>query len=217
MIQRGILFGDIHTFNDLNLILSGCSIPPAEPKTNFVDIPGGDGTLDLTEAHGEVKYNDRECEFSFTVNPSDGMTYEEKKTQVSNALNGLRCNITLDIDDNYYYVGRVIVDDWQKEKKLKKITVKAIVKPYKLKQNETVVSVKLTGGEQTVSLYNSKKSVVPSIEISDDNTILTWGGTPLTLSAGSYRILDICLVHGENQVTLSGSGTVTFTYQEGDL
>ena len=69
--MKGIQFNDIHSYYDLNLILSVVNIPPAQPKTNYVDLPGGEGSLDLTEALGEVKYNDRDCTFTFTMNPTD--------------------------------------------------------------------------------------------------------------------------------------------------
>ena len=82
MIETGISFGGIHSFYDLNLILSGSEIPPAKPKTTYVDIPGGDGSVDLTEANGEVKYYDRDCKFIFTMNPSDDLSdraFEQRK------------------------------------------------------------------------------------------------------------------------------------------
>ena len=86
MIDRGISFGNIHSYYDLNLILSKAEIPPAEPKENYIDLPGGNGSLDLTEVHGEVKFKDREgCKFTFTMNPSSDLSdaaYEEKKTEV---------------------------------------------------------------------------------------------------------------------------------------
>ena len=101
MIETGVSFGDIHSFYDLNLILSLPDISPAIPKTNFVDLAGADGSLDLSEAHGEVKYQDRTHKFTFTMNPADDLSeaaWEAKKTEVSNRLNGRACRITLDKD-----------------------------------------------------------------------------------------------------------------------
>jgi phage-related protein len=109
LIKTGIKFGEIHSFFDLNLILSAVKIPPAAPKTTYVEVPGADGSVDLTEAHGEVRYSDRQLEFTFTAHPLDAMKWEERKTAVSNALNGKRCRITLDSNPDYYYDGRVVV------------------------------------------------------------------------------------------------------------
>lgn len=138
--MNGVYFGNIHSFYDLNLILAPFTPTPAEPKLNFLEIPGRDGHLDLTEANGEVKYNSREFEFIFTVAPGDPLTFDERVSAVSNALNGLRCKITLDRDPDYYWEGRCAVSEYDQDKNIGQIVVTATVNPYKLKQNPTVVS-----------------------------------------------------------------------------
>lgn len=219
MIALGIKFDDIHSYYDLDLFLSqdGVSIPPAQPKTVYVELAGGNGSLDLTEALGEVKFNDRSCKFTFTVNPSSDMTFEEKKTQVSNALNGKKCKITLDKDEDYYYLGRCTVNEYLSDKRILQIVVTATVSPYKLKQNETVETITLTGKEQTVILKNGRKTVVPEITCTNSNTKILFGSLETVLNAGTHRILDIQFKEGENVLKVTGSGTITFKYQEGEL
>lgn len=222
IVEKGINFGHIHSYHDLNLILSKYEIKPATPKTNYVDIPGGDGSIDLTEAHGRVVYNDRECTFTFTVAPSDDLTFEEKKTQIANALNGKRFEIVLDKDPEYYYSGRCTINDWQQDRNLKQIVVSAKVAPYKRKIGETVFSVDLTEEEQSVILTNGRMPVIPVITCTDETRIV-FGNNEFRLSAGTHKILEFCLVEGNNEISVSGSGgvlgsgTVTFTYREGDL
>ena len=217
MIERGILFDDIHSFYDLNLILAPFVPSPATPKTTYVDIAGADGSLDLTEAHGEVRYKDRDHTFTFTINPSETMTFDEKVTEVSNALNGKKCKITLDRDSDYYWEGRCVVDKYAQDRRLGQISVKATVRPYKLKQEETVVSIALTTEEQEVVFTNGRKSVVPEITCTDDNTLVKFGSFETRLSAGTHHILDVYFKEGENTLILSGSGTITIKYQEGEL
>lgn len=220
MIETGVSFGDIHSFYDLNLILSAVEIAPASPKTNYVDIPGADGALDLTEAHGEVKYSDRTHKFTLTMNPADDLSeaaWEAKKTEVSNRLNGRACRITLDKDPDYFWQGRCAVDSYKSNKRLRQFVVAARVRPYKYKQTETVVTFDLTEAEKTVSLQNSRRSVCPVITCTDDNTVIVFNGKTFNFSAGSHKDLDIRFTEGINEVTISGTGQVTFTYQEGDL
>ena len=216
-IYKGIYFDDIHSFHDLNLILAPFVPVPAEPKTNYIDIAGGDGSLDMTEALGEVKYKDRPFEFTFTINPSDKMTFDEKVSQISNVLNGRKCRITLDRDPDYFWEGRCIVDKYAQDRNLKQISVKATVKPYKIKQNETVISFDLATEEKEITLKNGRKSVVPEITCTDDNTVVVFGDITQTLSAGTHKILDIYLTEGNNLLKVSGSGTITFKYQEMEL
>lgn len=222
MIETGIQFDNIHSFFDLNLILSSVTIPPATPKTTYTDVPGRDGALDQTEAHGEVKYYDRDgCKFTFAMNPASDlseMAWEDKKTEVSNRLNGRTFQkITLDKDPDYYYSGRCAVSEYLSDKRVRQIVVTARLNPYKCKQDETVKTYELTEDAQTVIIMNSRKSVCPFIECSDDDCKIVFGSASFVLSAGTQKILDIRFTEGENILELSGTGTVTFRFQEADL
>lgn len=212
-MMKGIWFDNIHSYDDLNLILSSVNIPPAAVRTNFVDIPGGDGSVDLTEALGEVRYKDRECTFTFTVFPHDD--FEEKKQEVSNLLNGRRCKIVLDKDPDYYWLGRCVINEYASDKNLHKVVVKATVAPYKLKTNQTSMTIP-AGKNVTGSLWNGRKTVVPTITNTAEATVI-FGGVEHELSAGTHKILNIELVEGINAVVVTSTAPVKFTYQEGDL
>lgn len=149
MIQTGISFGELHSFRDLDLILWDVEIPPASPKETFVDIPGADGSVDMTEALGEVKFSDRTgAKFTFYMNPAGDLSdsaWEAKKKEISNLLNGWRGNITLDKDPAYYWQGRCNVSDHSSSKKKRKFVVGARLAPYKLKTDVTREIVYLCG------------------------------------------------------------------------
>lgn len=211
--MKGIKFNDVHSYRDLNLVLSKVDISPATPKTNFIDIPGGDGSVDATEAVGEVKFNDRKCTFTFAVLPTDN--YEDKKTAVSNLLNGKRCKIILDKDPNYYYLGRLSVDEYASSKQLKQIVIGATVAPYKLKLAETVVYIP-AGEEVNAVLNNGRKAVVPTITNTKPATIV-FGGQTSNINAGTHKLLGIWLKQGENPITVTSDDPVKFSWQEGDL
>ena len=214
--MKGIYFDEVHSYKDLNLILSSVSIPPATAKTNYIDIPGADGSIDLTEAHGTVRYKNRNCSFVFSVFPYED--FEEKKKQISNLLNGRRCKIKLDKDDDYYWLGRCSVNNYASNKNLHKITVNATVEPYKYKVEETAVDVSLNGSTAVqVILTNGRKAVCPTITCSNDNTLFTVGVLEFTLSKGTHKVLDFQLQEGETTVSIKGTGTVNIKYREGDL
>lgn len=220
MIETGVLFNEIHSYRDLNLILSRVEVAPAAPKTNYVDIPGADGSIDLSEALGEVKFCDRRIKLTFTMNPGGDLSeaaWEAKKTQVSNCLNGLPCKIILDKDPGYYWQGRATVDEYQSTKRLRQFVVSAVVRPYKLKKEVTVVSTAISSTGKAVTLKNSRRPVSPTVSCTNDNTKVIFGGNTFTFGKGDHKDLEIRLKEGDNQVTVSGSGTVTFTYQEADL
>ena len=218
IIKRGISFGAIHSYYDLGLILSKVEIPAAKPKTSYIDIPGGDGSLDLSEVHGDVKYSDRECEFTFTAaRTMSGSEWEAHKTMVSNALNGKAFRITLDKDPDYYFTGRCEIYSVPVNKRIRQIVVKAKVNPWKWKQGVTVLSFPLSATEKEIEIINARKKVCPMIECTNDDTVIVWGDTSYYLNAGSHKVLDIQLSEGSNVLLVSGEGTITFTWQEADL
>ena len=69
---------------------------------------------------------------------------------------------------------------------------------------------------QAITLTNSRKMVCPEI-ICTDNTTITVAGATYNLSAGTHKLLGFQLTEGETSVTLTGTGVVSFNYQEGDL
>lgn len=221
MIETGVLFDDIHSYRDLNLVLAPFVLPPAKLKTNYIDVPGRDGSIDATEATGKATYSDREFSFTFTVFPKDDLTFEERQTVVSNALNGKRCKITIEKDPEYYLEGRCTVNEHSANKRLRQIVVGVRTAPYKLKQHKTVFSFDLDNNDtKTIILPNSKKWVVPTIETS--NTVsVSFNDYNKEYPSGSWKDLNICLVNGDNVLTIkrmnNSSTTIKFTYQEGDL
>lgn len=219
--MKGIKFDDTHSYYDLNLILSDCSISPATPKENYINIPGADGSIDLTEALGSVNYNDRTGKLIFSVLPSDD--FEEKKSEVANFLNGQKFKITLDKDPDWYYIGRCSINDHKCDKKIGQITVDLKLQPWKLKQETTVVTASTVFGmgSQTVILTNANKPTIPNIiamPITGELEV-TFGEFVWNLKKGKHTIPEFVLKKGENVVVLCDNvnGFITFEYQEGSL
>lgn len=221
--MKGTDFGGVHSYIDLHLIQQRVDIQPAEPKLNLVDIPGADGSKDLTEMPGgRVVYNDRILTWDFALYP--GENWHDKHRQVSNALNGRRCKITLDDDPGHYYLGRLSVKKYNTDKLLRQITVEATCSPWMLKQEPTVHTLTVNDGvTYNLTLLNEAKPAIPTIELTHE-AYIGFGGTDAALtthlSAGVYTSLDIVLQPGENVLKVSfpgRTGTITVTYQEGSL
>lgn len=214
-MARGTDFGGIHSHRDLGLIQQSVEVQPAEPKLNIVDVPGADGSKDLSDKPaGRVVYKNRTVTWTFALYP--GASWPVKFRQVSNALNGLACHITLDDDPGYYFEGRLAVKKYNRDATLRQITVEATCAPYMLKQEATTVRASLTSSPTTIDLPNDRRPVVPEITVTAETT-LVWEGNSFTLAAGTHRLLDIVLREGQNELAASGSGTITIKYQEGAL
>lgn len=226
MIETGVIFTretDIHSFRDLNLVLAPFVLTPAKPKLNYIDVPGRDGSIDATEATGEVKYNDREFSFTFTVFPNDELTFEERQTVVSNALNGKIFKITIEKDPDYFLIGRCTVNEYFSNKKLRQIVVSVRAEPYKMRQNPTIVTTNLYNDEEkTIALLNGRRKALFTIK-TDNPIFVSFNGYSFEMTMPSITVKNfkLCLSEGTNQLTLKRLSnqltTVEIEYQEGDL
>lgn len=213
--MKGVKFGEFHSWDDFSLILAQKIIGTPSPKTEEIDIPGGDGVLDLTDFFGEVKYNNRELSFEYsTIVPQS--EFMDLFSRVQNALHGKKMQIVLDDDPDWFYIGRITVSEWKAEKAVGTLTIDCDCEPYKYRMNETVVSKAMGGGTSTVNLTNGRKRVIPTIT-TDTETTISFGTYTGTFNAGTFMIPELELTEGDNAVKVRGTGTVSFSYREGAL
>lgn len=217
-MARGTTFGGWHSHRDLHLIQQSVDVQPAPPKVNLVNVPGADGSKDLsTQPAGRVVYGDRKITWTFALYP--GENWDRKHQEVSSTLNGQACEIVLDTDPDYYYEGRLTVKKYKVDGLLRQITIEATCKPYKLKRTETKIVASLGTAYATVPLVNDRKVVIPTITVTAETT-LRWKDRTLVVAAGSHRIADIELQPGANLLdakVTSGTGSITVAYREGAL
>lgn len=213
--MNGVKFDDKHSIIDWDLLMVSKSIPLPEPKTISVDIPGRDGKIDLSNAFGEIKYENRTLTFDFDIfsNPSDWWELREK---IAQTLYDKKIKIILDQDSNYYYLGRCKITSFTTTFTVAHISIECDCEPFKYKLTETSISNNLVAGE-TYTFSNLDKSVIPIFELSDEATV-EFEGNSYSLSAGTHKVLDIIFKRGNNYIKIiSGTGTMKLTYQEATL
>ena len=210
--MNGVKFDDTHS-GTWGIYLSNTEIEKPTPKTIFVPIPLGDGSVDLSEASGEVKYDRRIITMSLFY-PSSAAQFEDLLTILANEIHGKRKKITFDKDPNYYYVGRCDID-YKKSDVLGTITIKAICEPYKYKLLPTQ-QIEAVSGSKVVTVANGRKTAFPKITTTAAFSIVKDG---VTYSYGAVSSLQttIPLFEGSNSLTITGTGTITFDWQEGAL
>lgn len=129
----GVSFDDYHTLDDWGLYLAEpVTVSPPEAQTHYIEVPGRDGPIDLSEANGRLAYNNREMEFDF-VCQKRRTEWPKVHHDVLNTLHGKSMKIILDEDSDYYYEGRVYVEKWgtDAEKKMEFPVITADVGPFK--------------------------------------------------------------------------------------
>lgn len=138
--MRGVTFGISHSYWDWGLMLKKApEISPPDPKTHYVDIPGAQGAMDLTEMlTGQVQYKNRAIRMEF-VTVAGREEWSAIYSAILNDLHGQRKEITFDDDPMHYYTGRVIVGNPTRNGNIVTITMTAEVEPFKRTVDGTVV------------------------------------------------------------------------------
>ena len=182
------------------VLVDGYTLSPPSPKTYTVDIPGGNGKLDLTEALiGDIVYGNRKQEFIFYAINTEN--FEKLKTEVSNFLHGQAFYYQMTMDPEYTYHGRFTVSSYSHSKYtvgvVGTIKIKIEADPFKFKKAQ-IVTVNAVGG-QVLNLKSGRMSVRPMIE-TDGFTKIIYNNKLETLSQGTWDINDFILTEGDNEV-----------------
>lgn len=142
-------------------------------KKHVVDIPGGDGAIDMTEAlAGRPTYSNRTGSFEFIVlndfsehgpRVYDWVAINE---DLMAYLHGQRRYAVLEDDSGYFYDGRFTVDSWISENDYARVTIGYEVAPFKYKVDPTDITLERgtisIGGNtagQDVAADNAARSV----------------------------------------------------------
>lgn len=98
-MYHSITFGTKNTWDDWHLIPTTRPVfNPPTVKASTIDLPGGDGVLDLTEfIAGRPLYNNRTGSFEFIAD-NDFMRWEELYSEILNYLHGRSLKAVLEDD-----------------------------------------------------------------------------------------------------------------------
>ena len=234
-MYHSITLGSKNTWDDWHLIpKTRPLVNPPQVKTNYIDIPGGDGVLDLTIAlSGRPLYKNRTGSWEFIVE-NGFKSWSALFSEIMGYLQGQQMHATLEDDPLYYYEGRFSVNAWKSDPYYSLIVIDYDVGPYKREINgyneqwlwdtfnfETDVIYNYKNlpvkGSLDVTVIGSMMPSVPTIITTATGMRVTFGGKNYNLSKGVNVIDDIVMVNGENILTFTGTGTVTIEYNGGVL
>ena len=240
--MRGVFFDDKHSFDYYKMILNSKSIPLPTPKTKKIDIPGANGSLDLSTAltGGEIKYENRDIKLIFTL-LSGSAERETIKSKIANELHGRVKKLVFDVDDGYYYIGRCTMSEFTDQKSTAKITISVDAEPYKYNLYSTtedwkwdtfnfetgiiwtwLCNVMMSASDAnplTITIPIVGMSVVPTFIISDVTQLgnVIFNGISYPLQEGKNIFPSILLTEGDNIIKLSGKYTYSIDFRGGIL
>lgn len=190
------------------VMLDSSTFEPPEPKTYTVDIPGGNGVIDLTEAlTGDVAYKQRNQTMEFAC--EDGGNWMERLRGVYSMLHGRALDYELSFDPGYTYHGRFSVSSesyvgvWGRS--VGHVVVKVAADPYKRKQTCSY-RLNATGG-RSFNFWGGRRPVHPTIECAGACRV-EWKGKSINVPAGSYVLREVVFTEGVNELFVE-SGVLT--------
>lgn len=160
--------------SDYNMYLTSKSIEAPVPKTEYIDIPGMNGTLDCTEAFGPVRYKDRKITMNFDAK-SYGGDFHELFGQLNNDLLGQYFDgIIFDDDPDWQYSGRVTGIKSSNSKATASFTIECSCAPFRKSSCCDEVSVAFhnwdlsssSANYVTLHCVNDLREVHPEITVS---------------------------------------------------
>lgn len=205
----------LKSYEDLGLLLAPYTLEIPQAQENYIDIPGRDGKIDLTEILGQINYDDRKLDLCFTS--SAGFTGSAiVYGQVANFLHGQKAKITLGSDPDFYLIGRCSLGNLNRAATKNQIEISANCEPFRYKQNKTVITQTIGELPFEVKINNSRMLTTPTITTTA-NVLMNFENCDYALTAGEHLNTSIILKEGENLFTFKtgSSGDVTFSYQEG--
>lgn len=227
MEKRTALLGNYDTaFHGWTL--TGVVLTDPEQKTNYVEKSGGDGSWDLstTLTDGIPRYKDRSLTLTLEHSQGNRAEREDIINEMVNTLDGFVWNIVLPDRPDYYLVGRLRVAVNYNTPAHAMVTVTSTVEPWFYREKESIVELKapITSSTDAATFYlwnRGRKVVSPSIEVVG-TAHLTFNGSGIDLTTGSYKWAALQLAPGENALVYTGSygGTdesITLTYREAVL
>ena len=123
-----------HTLNDWGFALGNNNyISEPEMETNYIDVPYRNGLIDASTAiTGRPIYKKRQLSFALG-GERPRMGWDAVISQIRNSIHGRTCRLTLDNDPNYYWRGRVFIQNFDRFRGLGTFNLNVpIAEPYKV-------------------------------------------------------------------------------------
>ncbi len=233
-IKNGVKFGDKHSYYDFNLILmKRAEISMPSIKTQYIDIPGMHGSIDMTTAFGSVKYNDRNIKFTFRI-VGDRENWYTRHSEIANYIHGQLMKIIIDEDDGYYYYGRPNVNIWESNRNKGTLVIDAICEPFKYDINQPSDGGWLwdpfsfvdgviyrdtlpVNGTQSLKIKIPYLPQIPTFTCDASGMSVIFEDVTYNLLEGLNKIYEIELHQGDNILTFAGTGNVKITYKVASL
>lgn len=234
MSEFGLTIEGKHT-SEFGLRLTAAYVPMPKPKTKTVSVPGASGSIDLSEASGQIHFEDRDgVQFEFKLLDESYDAWAAAVTAISMWVHGKKVKIVLDYDIGFYYVCRLEVDSKKDNPVISSITLKGTAEPFKYEVQtsdeewlwdpfnfetgvirESLVDVTIDADNNSVVIYGGGIVDAPEFIVEETvNLSLIYGGRTFEmLTPGTYRFPAVKVGQDDVTLTFSGTGKLSIKYR----
>ena len=199
-MYHSITIGTKNTWDDWHLIpRTRPLVNPPSVKVSQVEIPGGDGSIDLTSVlAGRPTYRNRTGSWEFIVE-NGFKEWSVLYSEIMAYLHGQKLTAILEDDPNYFYEGRFSVNSWKSDQHYSTIVIDYDVGPYK-KENDI-------GDAWVWDTFNFETGV-----IQNSKNIPINGNIAVTITGGSDPVIPV-IITSNSGVTVDFNG-VTYDQRQ---
>lgn len=227
-----------HTLDDWGLALGNNNyIGDPEQETWYVNVPYRNGSIDLSESiSGKRIFKQRPLAFTL-----GGLTnrngWDSLISDIRNKIHGRKCKIIIDNDNEYFWLGRAYIVDFDRFRELGTFTLSVPqADPYKynvLDSTEPWIwdsfnfrtgiiqslnEVILDNEEKSIRIPEGYMPVSPQIICRDvRNLTVTQNGKSYKLIEGENRFPSLIVNEEETTLTFNGTGKALVVYRGGSL
>lgn len=232
----GLTFNNEHSYTKYGLVVVSKKISTPSKKKITLDVPYMNSCYDFSTigSNGEIVYNKRNIEVDFALLSSNK---KELQTMITKAIEWLQDSSSskLIFDDmpDYYFMAELEEEiEITSSTVIGEFTVKFIAEPFKtgvsvegtekawdtfnFEEDYLQESVYTVSGSKTITIYNTGRLVMPTINCSAAMTA-TFNGKTYTLYARDNDIYNFKLANGANSITVNGTGTIKFIWRKVSL
>ncbi len=220
MQKRTLKIGDYITA-DHGWTLTSLKLSDPDPKLNYVEKTGGDGSWDLSTVTtgGLTRYRDRTLTATLECSKGTREDREDLINELVNDYDGLQWPIVIPDRPDHYLQGRVRIAVNYSDLAHAAITVTATCEPWLYRARESILELTVDSSAQTVIIRNDgRRAVIPALTVSGD-IYLRFGifTTHLSGEGAAYEWSPLLLTPGIHELEYYGAGAITITYREAVL
>ena len=202
---------DLDTYSSWGLWMVDFEDDSPTVKTYMVEIPAGNGVIDLTEAlAGDAAYGQGKHTLEFKYPELGG--FQQLKTKIKNTIHGRRFEYSLSFDPEYTYSGRFSVSfDEDMNEFYGTVTIEIDRDPFKSKGIKTY---KLNANGGNVYRFESGRKRVRPIFDCSNPTIIEFNGKEIMLPQGAYKCTDVIFERGWNEIYINSMPINLLTWDQ---